>query len=169
MDIKRLAEKAFGIVKKYKYAAILVLIGVLLMTLPSLTENEEEGKEYVQATHDSEIDICKQITDILANVKGVGDVDVMVAVASGEETIYQTDDRITQGNDNAVTQRDTIIITDAQRTQTGLVKQVNTATYKGAIVVCEGADSPAVRLAVIDAVSKVTGLSSDKISVLKMK
>jgi stage III sporulation protein AG len=39
----------------------------------------------------------------------------------------------------------------------------------GAIVLCQGADVPSVRLAIVDAVSKVTGLVANQISVLKMK
>ena len=42
-------------------------------------------------------------------------------------------------------------------------------TYQGAVVVCEGAGSSTVRLAVVNAVSVLTGLSSDKISVVKWK
>ena len=40
---------------------------------------------------------------------------------------------------------------------------------RGCVVVCEGADSPAVRLEVTNAVAAYTGLGSDKISVIKMK
>jgi stage III sporulation protein AG len=39
--------------------------------------------------------------------------------------------------------------------------------YQGAVIVCQGADNSAVRLAVSEAVSALTGLSSDKISILK--
>ena len=39
----------------------------------------------------------------------------------------------------------------------------------GCVVVCEGADSPAVCLNVTNAVAAYTGLGSDKISVMKMK
>jgi len=39
----------------------------------------------------------------------------------------------------------------------------------GAVVVCEGAQDPAVRLNVTNAVAAYTGLGSDKISVMKMK
>ena len=49
------------------------------------------------------------------------------------------------------------------------MRQENPAQYLGVIVVCEGADSPAVRLAIVEAVSDVTGLGADRISVLKMK
>ena len=39
--------------------------------------------------------------------------------------------------------------------------------YLGAVVVCDGADSPQVQLAVTQAVAQFTGLSTDRISVLK--
>ena len=39
----------------------------------------------------------------------------------------------------------------------------------GALVVCDGADSASVRLAIIQAVSSLTGLGSNKIAVVKMK
>ena len=41
--------------------------------------------------------------------------------------------------------------------------------YQGAVVVCQGAGNAAVRLAVVEAISALTGLSSDKISVVKWK
>ena len=44
-----------------------------------------------------------------------------------------------------------------------------TLSIRGAVVVCQGAGNSQVRLTVIDAVSVLTGLSSDKISVVKWK
>ena len=67
------------------------------------------------------------------------------------------------------TKTDTVTVTDAQRNESGLIRQVNPPVYKGAVIVCQGADNAAVRLAIVDAVGKATGLGADKISVLKMK
>jgi hypothetical protein len=39
----------------------------------------------------------------------------------------------------------------------------------GAVIVCQGADKPVVRLAIVEAVADATGLSTDTITVLKMK
>ena len=39
--------------------------------------------------------------------------------------------------------------------------------FRGALVVCQGADDPQVKLSVIEAVSALTGLGSDKISVIR--
>lgn len=42
-------------------------------------------------------------------------------------------------------------------------------TYQGAIVVCQGADDPGVKLALVQAVASVTGLGTDQITVVKMR
>ena len=39
--------------------------------------------------------------------------------------------------------------------------------YRGALVVCDGGNNDRVRLAVIDAVSVLTGLGADRIAVVK--
>ena len=49
------------------------------------------------------------------------------------------------------------------------VRKTRYPVYRGAVVVCEGAGSPSVELAIVQAVSRLTGLGSDKISVIKMK
>ena len=53
--------------------------------------------------------------------------------------------------------------------ESGLIRQINPPAYLGAIVVCQGADNNTVRLAIVEAVSRATGLGADKISVLKMR
>ena len=62
----------------------------------------------------------------------------------------------------------TVTVTDAQRNESGLVRQIVSPKYRGAIIVCGGADDPVVCLAIKDAVSNATGLGTDRISVLKM-
>ena len=64
---------------------------------------------------------------------------------------------------------DTVIITGSDRSQQGLICQQIPPQYLGAVIVCQGADKAAVRLALVEAVSDATGLSTDAITVLKMK
>ena len=56
-----------------------------------------------------------------------------------------------------------------RRADPGLVRQVNPPEYLGAVVLCQGADNPSVKLSIVEAVSKATGLTTDRITVLKMK
>ena len=88
---------------------------------------------------------------------------MLLSYAEGERIIYQTD------TDDGFQSSDTVTVTDSERNQTGLVVQTVPAVFQGAVIVCQGAGNPSVRLAIVDAVSKYTGLGAHQISVLEMK
>ena len=161
MDIKALKGKAIQWIGKYKYLALILLVGIGLMLIPSGTKTSRQTNQNV-LTATPTVSITEELEEILSNIQGAGKVKVMLTVKSSEQTIYQTDTP-------AADRQDTVIITDEERAQNGLVQQIISPTYRGAIVLCQGADSASVCLAVKEAVSKVTGLDSSEISVLKMK
>lgn len=111
----------------------------------------------------------ERLAEILSQVAGAGKVQVLLTEATGAQTFYQENRDSTEGNQNKSTRTDTVILSDSSRGQTGLVSQINPPTYLGAIVLCQGADQSAVRLAITEAVANATGLGYHKISVLKMK
>jgi stage III sporulation protein AG len=150
--------------KKYRWPALILLIGLVLLLLPGKNA-VDQTTPVINQTQDNILSLEEALSDILSTVQGAGKVRVMLSLASGEETLYQSDTNITEGGSG---KHDTVIVSDAQRNELGLIKQINPPVYKGAIIVCQGADSPAVRLNLMEAVSKVTGLTSDKISILKM-
>ena len=128
------------------------------------------GAAILPSTGDSyQQDVTAELTEILSQIQGVGQVRVMLTVSTGEKIIYQEDQDSVTGENESSIRTETVIITDSGRGQQGLVTQVLPPTYLGAIVVCQGGDLASVKLAIMDAVSKITGLSADKISVLKMK
>lgn len=161
MDIKALREKAGLWIGKYKYLVLILLVGVGLMLIPG-TNKEKDGVVQNTPTPVLTTSVSKELEDILSNIKGAGRVQVMLTVKSSEQTVYQTDTPATD-------RQDTVIITGDDRSQSGLVQQIISPTYRGAIVLCQGADSANVCLAIKEAVSKVTGLDASQISVLKMK
>lgn len=149
---------------KYKYAAVILLLGLFLMNVPMGQESREEPME----TTDIQEDVAEKLTEILSQIDGVGDVKVMVTEATGAETVYQTDLEETNGSDSA-SRREKTVLYSVSGGEEGLVRTIRPALYLGAVIVCEGGDKPAVSLAVTEAVSKVLGISSDRIAVLKMK
>lgn len=167
MDWVAIGKKLTDFVGKYRYVLLVLLIGLVLMLLPG-RNTEEETPVQPEVTQQKESDITAELTAILSQIKGAGKVQVMLTVSAGETTLYQYDEDVTNSESGSI-RRDTVIVTDENRTQSGLIRQVNPPTYQGAIIVCEGADSAYVRLGIIEAVSRVTGLGSDRISVLKMK
>lgn len=148
--------------KKYRYILLLLLSGIMLMlfSIPD-TSSQPATEVTVQQRRNLE----DALSEMLSRLYGAGEVEVLLTQACGEETIYQTD-----GNQSREDFRtDTVIVTNQDRKETGLVKQVNAPIYLGAIVLCQGADSPQVKLSIVEAVSSATGLTSDRITVLKMK
>ena len=154
-------------IQKYKYVALVLVVGIVLMIIP--TEKEQATQAVLTVSEDRILSVEERLTQILRQVKGAGEVKVLLTEALGEETIYQTNEDKTQNDTSTSSRCDTVTITDSQRNEQGLIRQQNPPQYMGAIVVCQGGDQPTVRLAILDAVSKVTGLGADKISILKMK
>ena len=159
MDMVSGKQHLINYIKKYQYVLIIFLIGVSLMLLPQ----KEEQAMISPSEKDSLPELEDELTIILSQIAGVGLTEVLLTEASGSDIIYQIDAAQNQSN------LDTVIITDKNREETGLIKQVLPPKYRGALIVCQGADSAAVRLSVVEAVKSVTGLSSDCITVLKMK
>ena len=160
MDMESGKEQIIRSVKKYQYVLWVVLLGIFLMLLP---QKQEEPEQDFPAQTEAALTLEEELSAMLSKISGVGKAEVLLTELSGSSTIYQTDTTQNQGNS------DTVIVMDRNREEQGLVKQVLPPVYKGALVVCQGADSASVRLSVVDAVKSVTGLSSDCITVLKMK
>ena len=168
MDFHILKKNTAGFLKKYGYVLIVPIVGIALMCIPQQPRPDTEESVPVTDTV-QEASVEDQLEEILSHVAGAGKVRVMLTVEEGEQIRYQTNRDTTQGGDNRTVRVDTVIVTDRDRAQSGLIAQINPPVYLGAVVVCEGADSASVRLAITEAVSDATGLTSDRISVLKMK
>ena len=164
MDWKLTTQQLLKKCGKYKYAAVIVLLGLLFMNFPSTKESLPEPAAPVV----EQKNVTVELTEILSRISGVGRVSVMVTESAGAETVYQTDLDETDGTDS-FGRREKTVLYSAGGGDAGLVRMVRPASYLGAVVVCEGGDNPAVSLAVVQAVSKVLGISTDRIAVLKMK
>lgn len=168
MDISKLSQKLPGLLKKYQYAILVLAIGMMLMIWPSKRNSQkEEAKTAV--VHSQTENPSQELEHILSQIQGVGKVQVLLTIKSGESTVYQMDEDMSTTENNTSVRKETVIITDSNRNQQPLVVQVLPPQYLGAVVVCQGAENATVRLAVVEAVRNATGLGADHICVLKMK
>lgn len=165
MDLSKLKTYINTYFQKYKYIILILCVGIVLILWPSRSKediNRSETTDMMESAHISE----ESLAAMLSSVDGAGRVEVLLSLEYSEQTDYQTD----RDNSSANNERtNTVITTDSQRNEIGLIKKICAPVYRGAIIVCDGANDPAVELSVISAVSNLTGLRSDQISVLKMK
>lgn len=152
--------------KKYQYVLLVLFLGILFMVLP---EGKQPSPAAEVPSEPIQPDLQQSLSQILSRVEGAGKVEVLLTESAGARTLYQTDEDISSSDNTEDIRRDTVIISNAGREETGLVKQVLPPTFQGAIILCQGAGDARVRLAIVQAVMGVTGLGADNITVLKMK
>ena len=166
MDGRELRQKGIELFQKYRYGVIVLLVGIFLMLLPVGNGNEKSQDSAVPVTRQQEEkDFETRLSEILSKMQGAGRVQVFLSEASGEITQYQMDEDCSGGD----LRKETVVITQSDRSQQGLVRKVDPPSYLGAIVLCQGADNAAVRLSITEAIANATGLGANQISVLKMK
>lgn len=163
IDIKR---DGLEILKKYRYVILILLIGLFFMLVPETSEKAQEPEPQAVVVESS---LQTELSIILSKIAGAGNVEVLLTEASGSQTYYQADETLSTDENTKDQRRDTVIVTNSSREETGLIRRVDPPVYQGAIVLCQGADDARVRLSIVEAVSNATGLTTNKITVLKMK
>lgn len=161
-------EKIRRIAAKYKHALLVLLLGLGLMLLPlggGEADREEPKPAAVETVPES---LEQRLEAILSRISGAGQVSVLLTQRTGEEILYQEDTQKETTGDSSRVSTDTVLSDNDQGRETGLVRRVDPPVYLGAVIVCQGADDPKVRLAIVEAVRCATGLGANQISVVKM-
>lgn len=160
-------QSVYVYIKKYRYGILMFLIGIFLLLFPA--RNEPESVPQVSIEHKEPTTLQQELEILLSQMEGAGKVRVLLTEAASERKIYQLDEISDYGESTSSIRRETVIISGSDRDEDGLVQQTLPPCYLGAVVLCQGAESASIRLAIIEAVSRATGLASCNISVLKMK
>ena len=111
-----------------------------------------------------------KLEDVLSQIKGAGSVGVMISVEGSPELIYAVDSDTkvsTNSNGSTTTSSSSPIIVQTSGGSTPLILTENLPLVNGVIVVSSGASDIGIKLDIINAVSTLLDISTDKISVLK--
>ena len=125
------------------------------------------------ASLDDELETLRsEMEEILSAIDGVGSLRLMLTLENNGEKKLAGDSSLrysgpTAAPDDYERQSETVVLSQTGSDQEVVVIQEVTPKFRGALVVCDGGDVASVRLAVIEAVSALTGLGTDKISVVK--
>ena len=151
---------------RYKYAALILLIGAGLLLWPGGSgHTAQTGQSEAPPAYTAAETLRKDLEEILGQIQGVGTVRVLLTVdTDGERQLAQNTELRYSGSATAPE--------DYSRTSEPVLldggdREETVVTYRGALVVCQGGDRADVKLAVTEAVSALTGLSSDCVTVAK--
>ena len=166
--------------------ALLLLAGVLLM-LCSFPDTEKKEEVKIQAGTETELgagsyerELEKRIKRLLESAEGVGEVDVMVVLASDGERVLRVDRsrtvNDTQEKDSAGGVRtqsqsqweeNTVLAQGGSDAGGPLVEKELRPEITGVLISAQGGGSPVIRAEIVHAMEAVLGISANRIHVLQ--
>lgn len=158
---------------RYKYAALVIVLGTALLLIPfgKSSSTTKAQTSTVSAAEQSAADTEKKMETILSQIDGVGELHLMLTPQTGtEQRLAQNTDLSYSGDQTAPDDFDRsseTVLASQSGDETPVVTQTIYPTWRGALVVCQGGGNAQVKLAVTQAVAALTGLSSDRITVVK--
>ena len=167
-SFENLIEK-FTCDKKRLFIIVAGIVGVLLLVVSEFIPESEEDVEITEnddkmSFTSYEKDIEERLKNLIESIDGAGNVQVMVSIESGDEKVYATESKKTENNEEK-----SYVLVDIEGSDSGLLLKIAQPEIRGVAIVCQGADSPTVRNAVVGAVTSVLGISSNRVNVSKMK
>ena len=153
-----------GALGKYGYVLLVMAAGAVLLLLPSGgrdSPGEEPPAQEEGAAFDLEAFEAK-LARTLSQVEGAGQAQVVLTLDGGSrQVLARNQDREGDGGvSNTV-----VTVGKGSGQQEAVPIQTVAPQFRGALVVCPGGGDAQVRLKLIEAVSALTGLGADKISV----
>lgn len=162
-------KRAAGALGKYKYVLLVALAGAVLLVWPA-GEKEETVSPAIASQDIFQVDqMERKLEKALSQVEGAGDVTVVLTLQGGPRQVLAQDGSAAEEENRASRETSTILLSKGSGYQEPAVIQELGPEYQGALVVCQGGDDPRVKLALYEAVSALTGLGADKISICKGK
>lgn len=165
-------QKMLQGVKKYKYVVLTAMLGVLLLLLPQGDGGSDASPAVPSAAENFDREaLQEEMETILSALDGVGRLSLMLTVEGGgayELAMDETASLKARGEElEEQTQKTETVVLGSGSNAGVVVTHSRYPRFVGALVVCEGGDRADVQLKVTQAISALTGLSSDHISVIK--
>ena len=171
-DGKQKLTGALAALAKYKFAVLVAALGAVLMLWPTGVKTAAPMAQTAPVDTGSEpMRLEEEMEEILTKIRGVGRVDVMLTLHSGDELVLASNTALrysgsTHSPDDYDRTSETVTVSGSGGGEDVVITQQKYPQYRGALVVCEGGGSDAVALQVVHAVSALTGLGSDRIAVV---
>ncbi len=178
MDIKSVFTRFQKLFLANKYLLIIVAVGLVILMLPVGGGEKDERVPDLKPQSFDVNGLERRIEEILQSGAGVGRVDVALTMKSGMEYVYAEETKLNtheqkdEGNVkdiNRDSDRRPSILSDGNGGEEPVVVKTIYPEFLGAAAVCDGADNPKVRMYITDVISSLTGITSDRITVIKMK
>ncbi len=161
--------------KKILILVVLALLAIIFLVVSEFRENDEKKTEIdgSESTEEYIERIEEKLTRLISSVEGAGETVVMITLDTGEENVYareiKTDEESDGDKASNKYEYEYIVIKNGTSSEGGMLLKVIEPDIRGVAIVCDGGDNAAVRENIINTVSAVLDIKTNKISVCKKK
>lgn len=166
MKLQWKPERLWKLLDKYKYVLLVLAAGLALLLWPAGERPEAEGAPGTAREGFDLEALEEKLSRVLSQVEGAGKVTVALTVRSGTERVPLTDRSTAAGERDSRVEEKTVVISTGSGQQAA-VRVERSPVFQGAVVVSQGGGDAQVRLLLTQAVSALTGLGADKITICK--
>lgn len=160
-----LAGRWKGALKSYQYVLLVLAVGAALMLLPAGggEERSETPEPEGGAAQTFDLDSFEEkLERTLSKIEGAGETKVVLTLDSGSRQVLARDQ---ERDSNGGSTSNVVTVGRGSGSQEVAVVQTVAPQFRGALVVCPGGNDPQTRLALLQAVSALTGLGADRVSI----
>lgn len=179
MDIKGLKEKLkdfFAKQNRTKLVVILGICGIVLIMLSELIPSDDINEKgtviskdpVTEDTYEYKKQIETELAAILGEIKGVGEIEVMVTIEGTTEYVYAEEldtDTDKDGEKTSEQYKNQIVMTEENGKKDALVRKIIKPQISGVVIVCQGGGDASLNERVLKAASTALNLPSSKICV----
>ncbi len=173
LKIKEYLERLPSEKRKIMLIFSIGILAVILIVASDLSKTDKNVNKDADTTTglDSvyEEELEARLGKIISEIENVGRVRVMVKTASGEKNEYAVNDTVNYGSSGDKKSENEYVIVKNQNNESGVIIKKDYPEIQGVMIVCDGGNLSTVKNEVTNAVSAVLGISTDRISVSKMK
>ena len=179
MNIKEIKGKVmdfFSGQNKTRLIMILGIAGIILIMLSELIPDGNDKEEDVsistdvvtEDTYEYKRQIETELTKILGEIKGVGELEVMVTIEGTTEYVYAEEletDNDADGEKTSEQYQNKIVMNEVDGNKEALVKKIIKPQISGVIIVCQGGGDLSLKERLIKAAATALDLPSGRICV----
>lgn len=163
-------------IKNDKKTVIIIAVGILgiiLLAVSNYSKSDninsiEDKVNEIQTTAITteciEAGLEKKLVSLLSTIKGVGNVSVMITVASTGEYVYAENKKYDKDSDSISTDTEIVLFED-NNNDSGLVISVKNPDILGVAVICEGGENAVVKSEITQLITSLFGIGSNRVYV----
>ena len=167
LPLWKMRLEQLGSGKKRALLVLLCVAAMLLLVLSEWTTQRKPTSESAQETDYAAV-LEQKLSTMIRRIDGAGETQVLITLKNGSETVWARNDKNDMDGERVQSEQ-TYVLVRSGSDETGLRLKTVSPQVLGVAVVCEGADEPQVRQAILDTVTAALDIGVTHVSVVRMQ